>query len=122
VVLSSALQKLLDYLRKLCPDDGYKIIEWTEFDGGADELLPQLNELADLELVRIKYNDESVVCIAITPTGRVLESKVKINGSVAKKTIAVGGIGFKFGLYMGLILFACAFLGGFLGALLAKLI
>ncbi|MDR1917451.1 MAG: hypothetical protein LBQ05_00505 [Christensenellaceae bacterium] len=120
MILSAALQNLLNHLRKLCPDDGYKIIEWAEFDGGEpDTVLAQLRELADLELVIVKYNDESVVCVAITPTGRVLEDKVKINGIIAKKTNSGD---FNFGLYMGLILFAGAFLGGFLGAFLANML
>jgi hypothetical protein len=121
MLLSTALQKLLDKLLSLCPNDGYEVIDWAELDGEQGTVLPQLNELADLELVKIKYNDDNVVCVAVTPTGRVLEGKAKINAAVTKRSTNLAdrlGFDLRTGIYFGLAVFSLAFLGGFLGALL----
>ena len=124
MVLTAALQKLLNQLQKLCPPDGYEAIDWTEFNGDPDAVLSYLNELADLDLVKIKYDDENVVCVAVTPTGRVLQDKIKITTEVNKRITKANNInsrlGFdmKTGIYFGLFIFGLAFLGGFLGALL----
>jgi hypothetical protein len=121
VLLSTVLQKLLNRLRELCPDDGYKIIDWTEFDGGS-AVLPQMNELADLDLIKVKHSDENVVCVAITPTGRVLENKVKITGEMTKiaKKATYGDI--KLGIFIGCLVFFSAFLGAFLGVIIANML
>jgi hypothetical protein len=113
-MLSAALQKLLDLLRKLCPDEGYKVIDWAELNGDKNINLQRINELAALELIKVKYSDDAVVCLGITSTGRVLEKKVNIT--------AKAGHGFRFGLFIGLAVFVAAFLGGFLGAFLAGML
>jgi len=102
--------KLLTRLKTLCPDDGYKIIEWTELGKNKEDTTEQLNELADLELIKIKYMDADVVCVSITAGGRVLKEKEKIT----KPSYPW--------LLIWWMVFMGGIIGGFLGALLGSIL
>ena len=82
VMLDKRTRKLLDLILRVCGEDGsYKIIEIHDLIKGMlpkykidSEIFGQMMKfLVGMELIDIKYTDESVTCVAILPKGRIYE-------------------------------------------------
>ncbi|MCL2756224.1 MAG: hypothetical protein FWE45_04215 [Firmicutes bacterium] len=121
-MLDKRSYKLLDSLLHICGEDGsYKIIEYADIARAVlprykidnENILQIIKFLAAAELVDVKYTDESVVCVAILPKGRIYEEE-----RMARNQNKVMGKGMAFLIIFGS--FFAAIIGAIVGGLLGS--
>ncbi|MEG1499611.1 MAG: hypothetical protein RR400_00860 [Clostridia bacterium] len=113
-------QTLLNYINKECAEGSYKTLEICDIIGCFDKKLKVdkdlvfqvLTNLEINEFVDVKYHDNNVVCLAPLPKGRFEferfneNKQIKASSKQAKNNQIV-------------LIFFSAFLGAFLGCLVA---
>jgi len=124
-MLEKGTAKLLSIITGVCGDGSYKIIEIADiiremqprFRPNPEELAGMMRNLADSEMIDIKYSDETVYCVAVLPKGRVSNEDDRI-----KRSARMPLIGSKSLIILILACFASGLLGAIVGAVLATLI
>jgi len=120
-MLDKRTTQLLLKLMKYCQDGSYKIIEKTEL--APDKSAKALSEsdrmisfLRDNELIDIKYTDDNVYCLTVMPKGRTAIENMRFKNRETQRLS---------GRTMCIMIVVCtlaAFVGAFLGTLVAGLI
>jgi hypothetical protein len=111
--------RVLEILSGICADGSYKIIEKAELLGDrslkvqdSSTLDKMIRHLQDSEMVDVKYIDDKVYCLTVSPKGRVAQEDVRQKGH------SCGKINMK----MVVIITMCAFIASVAGAFLGTLI
>ncbi len=113
-MLDKKCMKILTQLNKLC-NNTYKVFEKPElqslFSSSEESLQNTLSFLKEHQLIDIKYDDENVVCLCVTPKA-IAEVEEKQDDTFYNKKI------------IKIMLFNCLFcaISSFVGAFLAMLI
>ena len=119
-MLDKRTKKLLEVVLRISGDDGaYKIIEIHDLIKGLlpkykmdNELIAQsIKFLVGMDMIDVKYSDETVYCIAILPKGRIYE-EARIEKS---KSRAIGK-------GMAMIIIFGSFVAAMAGAFLANIL
>ena len=118
IMLDKNSKQVMDTLLQMCGEDGvYKILEISEIQNAlkqrvdVENLGHVMKFLKSLEFIEIKYQDESVYCVAILPKGRIyLERGIPKACTECQKEAATGATSKNAQLWW-------AFWGGFFGAL-----
>jgi len=119
-MLDKRTTRLLNVILQICGEDGaYKIIEISDLgkamlprhNNDEEVIMQMVKFLAAADMIDVKYSDESVICIAILPKGRIYEEEhAKV---VNHKSLTRG--------MAALIIFG-SFLAAIIGAVVASVI